>query len=209
MVDWESFKDGILEEHEGVACYTDGSQVELHDGSLSDVGFGFLIKHTHGNITKLWGNIGKAIVFQGEVFAIHKAAEMLLEYEPEPVHFFVDCQAAIIDVCAIECSSYTVKDCKEALSKLCQTRPVIFHWVQAHVGHELNEEADRLAKQGTTSQWTYKVPLAWCQVKQTLKQESKTIWGRRWENEKTSRQTRLALPTLYPPWPNTYSLYQD
>ena len=100
----------LPKEHEGVACYTDGRQIELDDGSLSDVGFGFLIKHTPENITKLWGNIGKATFFQGEVFVIHKAVEMLLEYKPEPVHFFVDCQAAITDVCAIKCTSYTVKD---------------------------------------------------------------------------------------------------
>ena len=163
-VDWDSFKDGCPELQEGTVCYTEGSQTELEDGSLSDVGFGFVIQNTDGNTTKIWGNIGKATVFQVEAFAIHKAAKVLLEYEPTPVHFYVDCQSVIIDVCGIECNTLTIFQCKQMLEQLCATRSVTFHWVKAHVGHDLNEEADRLAKLGTTSHWTYSVPLAWCQV---------------------------------------------
>ena len=74
-VDWESFHDSNPDIHEGTVCYTDRSQMELENGSLSDVGFGFVIQTTDGSTMKIWGNIRKAIVFQGEAYAIHMAAE--------------------------------------------------------------------------------------------------------------------------------------
>ena len=71
---------------------------------------------------------------------------------------------------------------------------VVLHWVKAHVGHEYNEEADRLAKFGTLSKWHYPVPLAWAQVKSEIKSKLQLEWMTRWKHETTCRQTRLILP---------------
>ena len=151
-IDWDSFTYGQPgpAEPNSTVCYTDGSQVVDEYGDLSDVGFGVTILHPDGTYTDAWGNIGDAIVFQGEVYAIYKAAALLLAHmDTSPVHFYVDCQAAIIAVTQVECNSLTVQKCKDLLYQLTRLRRVVFHWVKAHVGHELNEKADGLAKLGT------------------------------------------------------------
>ena len=113
----------------------------------------------------------------------------------EPIHFYVDSQPAIRAVTGIECESKTVLQCKKTIEQLLQTpRSVTFHWVRAHVGHELNEKADRAAKFGTMSRWTYEVPIPWCQIKAKLRAETYTNWTTRWQGEITCRQTRLILP---------------
>ena len=55
------------------------------------------------------GNLGpRATVFQGEVFAIQKAAEWLLaEGGTDPVHFYIDSQAAITAILNVDCLLYT------------------------------------------------------------------------------------------------------
>ena len=221
VVDWESFKTGTPQDVEGITCYTDGSQMSLEEakgeglipegeqpsedptnnpfapsrGGMGNVGFGFVISKPIGKTTQ-WGNLGEdATVFQGEVFAVHKASEWLRDdVETDPIHFFIDSQAAIRAIAAIECDSITVANCKDALKTLMRTRPVTLHWVRAHVGHKLNEEADRAAKFGTFSRWVYKVPISPCKIKQKLKQQFRDKWIRRWSAEKSCRQTRLFLP---------------
>ena len=51
-IDWDSFLDGNPTTQKGIQCYMDGSQLELEDGSLSDVGIGFVIRHTDKTTTK-------------------------------------------------------------------------------------------------------------------------------------------------------------
>ena len=63
-----------------------------------------------------------------------------------------------------------------ALSSLENTRPVTLHWVKANAGHDLNEEADRAAKFGTFSRWTYTVPLAICTIKAKIREDSRKQW---------------------------------
>ena len=87
------------------------------------------------------------IVFQGEIYAIHGAVEALINtLNYTLVHFYVDCQVTIIAVTNMECSSHSISNCKKTLDILTTTCDVIFHWVKAHVGHDLNEQGDTLAK---------------------------------------------------------------
>ena len=99
-LDLESFETGKPSRVTGTVCYTDGSQVDprdvsgqliipedelddrpafdIHPTGEANVGFGFVIKSPNEPPTMKWGNIGpQATVFQGEIYAIQKAAEHL------------------------------------------------------------------------------------------------------------------------------------
>ena len=56
------------------------------------------------------------------------------------------------------CNVLTVAACRKILKWLGQLQNVGLNWVRAHVGHDLNEQADMLAKEGTTSQNIFDVP---------------------------------------------------
>ena len=196
QLDVDSLIHGSPYVEEGIICYTDGSQMKQEDISegpneirennprpprvpillgkkedMGETGFGFLIQKDGRPTLKHWGNLGpSATVFQAEVFAVNKAADMIIEYEePSEVHFYVDSQAALLAITSVECTSKTVYACIQALQKLIRAGyKVILHWVNAHEGHELNEEVDRLAKFGTTSQWKYEVPVSWSHIKNEL-----------------------------------------
>ena len=60
----------------------------------------------------------------------------------------------------------------------------------------LNEQADQLAKQGTTSQNIRRPPRTWASVKRDVSGSLIKEWNRRWKDERTCRQTRLMLPQI-------------
>ena len=64
--------------------------------------------------------------------------------------FFVDSQAAIQALKGRTIKSKLVKDCIALLNELAkQTASVEINWIQAHVGHDRNELADKQAKLGS------------------------------------------------------------
>ena len=92
-------------------------------------------------------------VFQAEIIGIKLACEEMVKmYADKPfkyVKIFSDSQAAID---SSEVTSQAVLDTKVALNSLAKlTRNTVLVWIKAHVGHEGNEVADEMAKQGTTS----------------------------------------------------------
>ena len=225
-LDVDSLTDGSPYVEEGIICYTDGSKMakeEISTGpnevrietpkpprvpilphtelEMSDTGFGFLISRPDRPMLKQWGNLGQtASVFQAEVFAVQKAAEMVAELDLTPeIHFYIDSQAAILAITSVECTSKTVLNCIQAIQSLVRAgSKVIIHWVKAHDGNLLNEEVDRLAKFGTTSHWTYQVPTSWSYIKSSLRTEVLKSWYKQWQNEKSCRQTKLFLPCYNP-----------
>ncbi len=57
-----------------------------------------------------------------------------------------DSQATLLALNTLELTSQLVARCVEGLNQLGQDNTVVLHWVKAHVGHELNDAADALAK---------------------------------------------------------------
>ena len=113
-VDWDSFEEGDPEIEEGIECYTDGSQIDE-----GPVGFGF-IAHLP-EVVEGSGSLGLGrTVFQGEVFAVQRAASMMEDLEAMgPKHFYIDSQPAIRALNNIECESKTVENCRRILTKFC------------------------------------------------------------------------------------------
>ena len=132
ILDHDSLTDGSPYVESGIICYTDGSKMdktEISSGpnevqdfivktpripilpgsakEMGDAGFGFLISRQNSPMIKQWGNLGPdTSVFQAEVYAVNKAAEMVVELDPEPkIHFYIDSQPAIFAITAMECNS--------------------------------------------------------------------------------------------------------
>ena len=113
---------------------------------------------------------------------------------PEPTTFYSDSQAALRAISKPECKSYTVWECRQALRSLRRHRPVRLRWIKAHVGHKYNEEADKLAKKGTTSTNFVATHTPMRQIKTELRHRTIRTWMDRWAKDITCRQTRLIVP---------------
>ena len=84
IVDMDSLTHGQPKQHKGTVCYTDGSKTD--DKWSKGTGFGYVIIPPNIHDTKsYWGNLGHvASVYQGEVFAIHQAAEHIIALNLPP-----------------------------------------------------------------------------------------------------------------------------
>ena len=95
-------------------------------------------------------------VFQAEMLEIKIACEQLLNnfdtYKPNYIKIFSDSQAAILALNNTEMTSQLVRETKFILNKLTtKVQCLMVVWIKAHVGHEGNKEADRMAKLGTVN----------------------------------------------------------
>ena len=145
-------------------------------------GYGLLVKPLgEENMITANGSQGDhALVFQGEVVAVHKTALLLHSKDHGPVHFFIDSKATILALTKKVFTSRTVHDCYLALLRLAKTDSVTLHWVKAHVNHPLNEQADELAKQGTESDNLTNPPRTWASIKTELSIKLLSDWNKRW-----------------------------
>ena len=131
--------------------YTDGSRLE------GNCGAGYSIYKYKSMVTSNSCNLPTtSTVFQAEIIGIKLACEEMVKmYADKPfkyVKIFSDSQAAIAAIDSSEVTSQAVLDTKIALNRLAKlTRNTVLVWIKAHVGHEGNEVADEMAKQGTTS----------------------------------------------------------
>ena len=94
--------------------------------------------------------------------------EIVKMHEKDPfkyVKIFSDSQAAIAAIDSSDVTSQAVLDTKVALNKLAKlTRNTVIVWIKAHMGHDGNEVADEMAKQGTTSKNNIKVGIPLCET---------------------------------------------
>ena len=132
-----------------VNIYTDGSKIE------SQCGTGFAIYTGKRIITKHSERLpDESTVFQAEVRGIQKAAETMLTFENlnkfKYIKIFTDSQATLLALNSADVTSKLVLQTKLTLNELAKkTRRITIVWIKAHVGHEGNELADELAKEGT------------------------------------------------------------
>ena len=140
-----------------VDIFTDGSKIG--EGST---GFGVVIKYKDKDTLKESGNLGlRATVFQGEIFAVSRAAQLLIDDNTQDrvIKMFVDSQPALKALVNPECHSKLVRETRAKFKDLAHYNDIELRWVKAHIGHALNEEADRLAKLGTESKNLFNLPI--------------------------------------------------
>ena len=142
-----------------------------------------------------------ASVFQAEILAIHRAAEMLLDQSSKTIVLKSDSQSALRALTNKTIKSSLVKECADTLNKLAANNTVRLQWVKAHIGIHGNEKADAAAKQGALTHALGCEP--WLPVPHNkLNKMVSTIltkkWQERWSHLDSCRQTRMALPCVGP-----------
>lgn len=167
----------------GISCFTDGSKKE--DGGTGaacyfpgspEKGFSF--------------PLGKySTVYQAEVVAIIRAAELLLEPSATdvPVSMFVDSSSALKSLTSSLPVTELVRECFEALNCIAQRRKIALHWIPAHCGYSGNEAADGLAKQA--AEMLYVGPQPSLPLSQEAVNSAIVRWMR--EQHRTEWQKRL------------------
>ncbi|XP_018396943.1 PREDICTED: uncharacterized protein LOC108775154 [Cyphomyrmex costatus] len=122
--------------------FTDGS------GANGRYGAGIYGPNINHKVSIPMGEL--ATVFQAEVLAIQKCAELLLKGKSrKQINIYTDSRAAIEALARTSTESSVVWDCMQALTTLGATNKVTLVWVPGHQGIPGNEGADELAKQGT------------------------------------------------------------
>ena len=141
---FETTRNNAQDNYNQFVCYTDGSKIK------NQTGYGYIIRKYNRTIYDGHGNMGPvASVFQAEIKAITMVCKTLHQRKNMDITIRTDSQAAITAIKAINITSFTVLECKKWLNKLGDKNRVTLAWIQAHVGHSGNDQADALAKAGT------------------------------------------------------------
>ena len=178
--------------------YTDGSKIDGHTGAGVTVYDGKkVIEDEHYKLPD------GTTVFQAEVAAMAKAADLLLNRSNLEIRFvkiFVDSQAAIRAVGNNFISSNVVAMAIDNLNKLAEkAKSVSIVWIPAHKGHEGNERADGLAKLGANSTDVDRV----LQIKQPpatmkarIKEKVHEEWLEEWRRQNIANHTKTFYEDL-------------
>ena len=151
--------------------YTDGSKLE------GQVGAGVHILRKEHLVTNHCVRIpDQSTVYQAELMAIKEAA-LILQTIPDltTIKFFVDSQAALRTFQTLFLKSKLALQTIQQLNKV-QHQQMIFVWTKAHVGNPGNEEADRLAKEGTKLESIIDIPAPACTAKNLVEQRIRSLW---------------------------------
>ncbi|XP_073811046.1 uncharacterized protein [Musca autumnalis] len=176
----------------GIEVYTDGSKMEGGTGAgvYSDT-LNLRISY------KLSENCS---VFQAEIFAVTKAAELIKNMEGDiagPVTIYVDSQAALKSLRSHSIKSAAALHCRKALEALRSI--VTLCWVPGHCDIEGNEKADEMARRGSESNDiefdnSIKPPL--CHFMRLLEQAYREKAGQIWNNEPGCKVSKAIWPNL-------------
>ena len=89
-------------------------------------------------------------------------------------------------------TSLVVRETKYALNKLAsKVQRLSIVWIKAHVGHEGNEEVDRLAKLGTTNNEKHvQVGTPQAEIKSEISKYVRDIWNEEWQSYSEGKHTK-------------------
>ena len=182
---------------EGLVIYTDGSKMD------QGVGFGYhYTDPEYGYYEELGALRKEGTVFQAEIMALKKAAERMIRVstKDQKITIYTDSQAALMAMDSRMTSSRLVHETKVKWNHVGTYNQVTLHWIKAHVGHEGNELADNLAKDGIKFPET-PVLLTKAWIKSFLKEKLIQKWDKQWlqTGPDKYRHTKMWLPKITTP----------
>ena len=146
----ETYQEADYEQYE-ITCFTDGSK------TTEGVGSGLTIRASPGNenlnLEESYHHNDQCTVFQAEVYAVGKAATILNDKKVVGKNILINCdsQSAIRAINSTVIKTHTIEQTTRELNDLGRANNVLLRWIPAHKGHEGNETADRLAKNGANN----------------------------------------------------------
>ena len=163
---------------DSIACYTDGSKTG--DG----IGGGYFTIYNDLDNDQTDSYMFKlpdyCSVFQAELTALAEGAKSLLCYNNRNITFWTDSLASLHALNSKLINSNTVALCHKHISELAANNTVHIKWIAAHSGHWGNEQADKLAKQGTSCENLIDGYIPHSLIKQKIndkvKEMNKEIW---------------------------------
>jgi ribonuclease HI len=183
---------------EGALPYSSQDLVFYTDGSLMNdlAGAGVFCPELEISLALPLGKW--ATVFQAEVHAIQEALYYCTKSRVcnRTIVVCSDSQAAIKAIIQTETVSTLVKECKAILNDLSARNQVKLLWVPGHEGIHGNEEADLLARQGSSQQPfgpEPTLPLAWSQTRSCINQWVKKRFSEEWRKQ-TLKHSLACIP---------------
>ena len=182
-----------IKELTGIVSYTDGSLLNNKTGCGIHTVLGERVIY-NGNF--YLGNT--ATVFQAEITAITKSAEILLNsgWKNKTITFYSDSQASLAALNKLTVNSDTVEKCLNALNALGKDNQIHLRWVKAHVGIHGNEIADFLAKKGSSlgEGPTDQLLIPKAKQKRQINEYFHSKWSKAWKSYAQARQTKIWFP---------------
>ena len=189
--------DSGHDEENILRLYTDGSKMDGNSGYGA-----VLLDNDDEHCGELSGSKGPlATVFQAECHAIIEGVELLSSHpdKTSDLTILTDNQSVVKALASHTTETKTVKQLKQTLNSIGNTRKITIKWIKAHVGYMGNEKADELAKLGSTTLPigpAPHAPLAKPEINNTITSYVYQIWADRWDEKKDSRQTRIFFPEI-------------
>lgn len=181
----------LKQDKQTIIAYTDGSML---DGK---VGAGAVIEGEGVTAVKRkWGMGERAEVYDAELLGIEKAAQITLKMcqasglENRKIWIFTDNQAAVNRVSNLKPAPGQDTAIEVAsISKQLQQLGTSLHiqWVPGHFDVEGNEQADKLAKEGTQITTRQNTTTTLSFLKRVCREARKREWRTIWESDSTNR----------------------
>ncbi|XP_036340187.1 uncharacterized protein LOC118749499 [Rhagoletis pomonella] len=170
----------------GEVWYTDGSKLE--NGRTGAGIFG-------PNFKKMIPMGSYPTIFQAGIHAIEICGRECLRRGTSAKYICImsDSQAALLALKSHKISSQLVHDCRNVLNALGDKNTVLLGWVPGHEGHDGNEEADCLAKQGAAAVFYGPEPfcgLTKAHIKGTINNWVDKMFNRHWMECPGQRQAK-------------------
>ena len=137
-------------------------------------------------------------IFQAEGQAILQGLRFATEMSPPPtsIEIFSDSRAALISSLSSERITSPFLEIRKLL--FAMHNKVQLFWIASHQGHEGNEIADTLAKQGALGPGTYTdfLPQPVSSIRLLLRKAVQNIWALRWASTTRAPITRSFFPAI-------------